>query len=380
MSRPYTEEQLRRATLRRQFPRIRGRGAAAVTELVRRIGPIQSQAPRAPFLGIAARLPGVNHAAIAEAFEMYRIVKGSNIRGTVHTSVPEQWRYLDAVTRHTLAGTWRGALGLCRRDVAEVRAEIERRVGGDWLLESDLTAHMTRWLAENESPESAALSEQSPGRFLLRGYSALVRRPSNDAWEKRSAWLLRYGPDLLGTDVVDPDRALAELARVHLAAFGPATRQDVAWWSGERLTRVDRAVARLGDEVTRRPGPDGAGYLDLAAPPRGGHPEPGVRLLPEFDALVVGYHPQGRTRFLDPAHVERIWNRANGMFAPPVLRDGRLVAIWRLVGSGRRRDLEVTPLPGETAPAEDELAGPAADATRALAVELRDLRVLSPAR
>jgi Winged helix DNA-binding domain len=375
VTRPYTLEQLRRATLRRQFPRVRGRGPAAVVELVRRIGPIQSQAPRAPFLGIAARLPGVDHAAIAAAFEAYDIVKGSNIRGTVHVSVREHFPLLDAVTRRTLETSWRKGLRLRRHEVDEVRGEIERWLGDEWRLESDLTDHMTVWLDSHESAESAAVSKESHGRFMLRGYSALIRRPSNGAWEKRSPWLLRHAPPLLGTAPVRPDEALRALARVHIASYGPSTRHDIAWWSGEGLTRVDAAVAALGDEVVARPGPGGATYLDLANPPRGGFPEPGPRLLPEFDALVLGYHPKGRTRFLDEAHVDWIWNRTNGIFSSAVLYRGQLVALWRLVGSGRRRDFEVWPLPGEVAPPEDEFVEPAIGLARALDVEIRALRM-----
>jgi Winged helix DNA-binding domain len=374
VTRPYTLEQLRRATLRRQFPRVRGRGPATVVELVRRIGPIQSQAPRAPFLGIAARLPGVDHAAIAAAFEAYDIVKGSNIRGTVHVSVREHFPLLDAVTRRTFEASWRNNLRLERTEPTDVRGEIERWIGDEWRLESDLGAHMTGWLAAHESEESAARSTETSGRFMLRGYSALIRRPSNDAWEKRSPWLLRYAPRLLGTPLVEPDDALTDLARIHIGAFGPSTRHDIAWWSGEGLTRVDAAIARLGDEIVDRPGPGGTTYLDLTDPPGGGHPDPGLRLLPEFDALVLGYHPKGRTRFLDPAHVERIWNRTNGVFSASVLHDGRLVALWRLLGAGRRRDVEVWPLPGEPMPPESELAGPVGDVGRALDVEIRDIR------
>lgn len=109
MSRPYTWAQLRGTTLRRQFPRVRGRDPGAVAELVGRVGPIQSQAPRAPFLGIVARIPGVDHTAIASAFESYDIVKASNLRGTVHVCAREHFPLLDAVTRRTLESTWRNA-------------------------------------------------------------------------------------------------------------------------------------------------------------------------------------------------------------------------------------------------------------------------------
>jgi len=61
---PYTWEQLARATLRRQFPAIRGRGRADVVELVRRVGPIQSQVVRSPFVAESARLPGASYGDI----------------------------------------------------------------------------------------------------------------------------------------------------------------------------------------------------------------------------------------------------------------------------------------------------------------------------
>jgi hypothetical protein len=377
LTRPYTLAQLRRATLRRQFPRVRGRGPKAVAELISRIGPIQSQAPRAPFLGLAARLPGVGHAAIADAFEAHDIVKGSNIRGTVHTCVREHFPLLDAVTRRTSEPGWRKVLGLRPDAVGAVRAEIVRWIGDEWRIESDLTAHVTEWLEQHESAETAALSRESSGRFMLRGYSALIRRPSRGGWEKRSPWLLRHGPLLLGTPEVDPDDALVALARIHIASFGPSTRHDIAWWAGEGLTRVDAAISTLGDEVVARPGPAGGTYFDLAAPPPGGSADPGVRLLPEFDALVTAYHPKGRTRFLDESHVEWIWNRANGVFSPAVLFEGRLVGVWRLVGNGRRRHVEVEPLPGESLPAEDAFVGPTDGVAAALDIEIGDLRLTS---
>jgi Winged helix DNA-binding domain len=377
LTRPYTLTQLRRASLRRQFPRVRRRGPKAVAELVGWIGPIQSQAPRAPFLGVAARLPGVGYAAIVDAFETHDIVKGSNIRGTVHTCVREHFPLLDAVTRRTSEPGWRKVLGLRPDAVGDVRAEIVRWVGDEWRLESDLTTHVTEWLTEHESAESAALSRESSGRFLLRGYSPLLRRPSRGGWEQRSPWLLRHGPPLLGTPEADPDDALVALARIHIASFGPSTRHDIAWWAGERLKRVDAALAALGADVVARPGPGGGTYFDLSDPPPGGSGDPGVRLLPEFDSLVLGYHPKGRTRFLDESHLDRIWNRANGTFSPTVLSEGRLVGLWRLVGNGRRRDLDVWPLPGESLPAENAFVEPVDGVAAALDVEIGDLRLTS---
>ena len=90
-----THDQLRLRALARQFPIISGRGSDTVVDLFRRVGPIQSQVPRAPFLTISSRLPGVSYETVCTLFESHRLVKTSNIRGTVHTSVAEQFGCLD---------------------------------------------------------------------------------------------------------------------------------------------------------------------------------------------------------------------------------------------------------------------------------------------
>jgi hypothetical protein len=83
VSRAWTWEQLAAATLKRQFPKVRGRGEKAVVDLVTRVGNRPSQVARSPFVTIASRLPAHPEDAITAAYESYAIVRGSNLRGTV---------------------------------------------------------------------------------------------------------------------------------------------------------------------------------------------------------------------------------------------------------------------------------------------------------
>src|SRR4029453_19342694 len=119
-----SDDELRRRTLRRQFPRISGHGPEAVLELFRRLGPVQSQVPRAPFLTISSRLPGVRYQTVWELFESHQLVKTSNIRGTVHSSTVEQFGWLDAVARVTRANQLRNMLKLERATPEQLAAEI----------------------------------------------------------------------------------------------------------------------------------------------------------------------------------------------------------------------------------------------------------------
>jgi hypothetical protein len=127
----------------------------------------------------------------------------------------------------------------------------------------------------------------------------------------------------------------------------------------------------------RLDGPGDEPYLDLAEPPEGEAPDD-VRLLPEFDALVVGYAGPGRTRFLRAEQLDAVWGRANGLYAPTVLADGRMVATWRVTGAARATRLEVVMLPGERPLTDDELAEPARALGSVLDVTVADVSVARP--
>jgi len=135
-------------------------------------------------------------------------------------------------------------------------------------------------------------------------------------------------------------------------------------------------VDALADEIVVRPGPNGLDYLDLVqAPVRSGDTDPGVRLLPEYDALLLAYDPAARDRFADREAVSYSSNRANGVHAPTVLVDGRLRGKWRLTRSGDSAVIEVETFPGERLLDPGELADQAGAVGAVLALSVTDVRV-----
>jgi hypothetical protein len=371
-----TLEDLAARTLARQFPAVAGQDGAAVVDLFGRLGPVQSQVPRSPFLTVASRLPGVDHATVCGLFESQQLLKTSSLRGTVHTSGREHYPWLDAVARRGRAGALRNQLKLRQVTPEELTAELEDHADAEWRTRTDLVAHGRAWLATHESEESAAAVTGTFAENLLWGHSGLLRRPKDGRWEKRTDVYHRRARALVPQlPYCSFAESLTALVRTYLRSLGPATRRDLAYFFGAGLGAVDAALSDLGEEVVRLPGPDDEDYVELAEPPPDAA-DPGVRLLPEFDALLVGFHGSHRTRFLEADQLDAVWAKVNGQFAPSVLHRGRLVATWRTVLRGSAATLEVTMLQRCAPLSEDQLSAPVAALSRVLDLAVEDVRVL----
>jgi hypothetical protein len=375
-----TNDQLRLRTLRKQFPAIPGRGPAAIMDLFRRLGPIQSQVPRSPFLTISSRLPGASYHTVCELFESHQLVKTSNIRGTVHSSVPEQFAWLDAVARRTRGAQLRRVLKLQQVTPEQLAAEIEAFASVNWQPRPEIVAHARAWLTERQT-DGAVNAPDVLSDSLLWGHSGLLRRPRDTRWEKRTDIFHQRARSLL-PDLAEYgfDEALTQLTRVHLGSYGPALREDLAFFFGTGLGAVDAALRGLGDEVIHLRGPNDEDYLDLADAANSGTSDPGLRLLPEYDGLLVGYHGRHRTRFLTEQQLPKVWAKVNGLFSPVVLYGGRLVASWKTITKSRRTDIEVTMLDPHPVLADDLFTDAVAATEQALDLKVTDLRIRPPLR
>jgi hypothetical protein len=136
------------------------------------------------------------------------------------------------------------------------------------------------------------------------------------------------------------DQALAEVVRHYLHAYGPATSQQFAQWlSAPRRWAADlfashgeelRPVEIEGAEAWLLVGDD---PLEPGAVPRG------LRLLPYFDAYVVGSHPRERV-FPGPAG-ERALSSGQAGTVQVMTVGGTVAGVWHQKRSGRKVELRV---------------------------------------
>lgn len=123
--------------------------------------------------------------------------------------------------------------------------------------------------------------------------------------------------------------AEATLALRWLRAYGPASPDDLRWWTGWTARQTKRALEQ-DDVVACRldDGEPGVVLADDVEPI--GVAAPWVALLPALDATPMGWK---RRDFYLGAHAERLFD-VNGNVAPTVWADGRIVGGWTRRPSG----------------------------------------------
>lgn len=145
---------------------------------------------------------------------------------------------------------------------------------------------------------------------------------SRPTWARTATWL---GED----PVVPPEReARAELVRRWLAAFGPATADDVKWWLGSTVAAVRAALADVGAVEVDLYGEPGIALPDDLEPVAA--PEPAAALLPGLDPTTMGWYR--RDWYLGP-HRPQIFD-SNGNGGMTAWWDGRIVGGWSQTADG----------------------------------------------
>ena len=136
----------------------------------------------------------------------------------------------------------------------------------------------------------------------------------------------RLGPP----SALERDTALAELARRYLCAYGPASPEDMAAWSGLGLTEARKGWHLIAEELSEVDVASGQKMWALRSQDVRLRPAGFVRLLPGFDNYLLGH--RSRDFAVSPSHAREV-HPGGGMLRAVVLVDGRAVATW----SSRRR-------------------------------------------
>ena len=332
--RTLTLRELNRATLARQL--LLRRHRLSSTKAIERVAGIQAQWPPSPYLGLWSRVEGFRPDDLVRAIARRHVVKATLMRTTLHL--------VTAADYLAYGGIYRGSR------IRDLRRQLEAfGEEADFAREGERLATLAAERARTR-PELLALlglprlriEDRSPWLlwYGLAAHAGLVNGPESSVWRSHTAGGT-YVParTWLGADAASGDAAAAHLVRSYLAAFGPASRADIAQWSGMARSVVDRGLAGL--ELRRFRDERGRELYDLPrAPLPSAETAAPARLLPRFDNLVLSH--DDRRRVLSDEHRAAVIER--GEVRATFLVDGFVAGTWTLEG-GRVRLRPFAPLP-----------------------------------
>jgi hypothetical protein len=312
--------ELNRALLERQL--LLERRKLGMQQAVERICAIQAQWPQSPYIALWTRVTGFRKEQLTRALEQLKVVKSQLFRITLHISSARDYPYYAAVWLPSARDT---TPGIDRKKVGQ----LSRRVK---------TLAMSGPVTHEEIADLAA-HEMGGFRWRTRTLTPLVHLLPSGTWSHYGRAQLRAMETVLGVELPSREEGAERLVRRYLAAFGPATQEDLLRFAGVRVGDVRAGLdnvplRRFRDERGRR-------LLDL---PRAPLPDPEaaapVRFLPKWDSSILAYAPPERTRIL-PDQFRTTVIKPNGDVAPTVLIDGFVAAKWEI---DRKGSLKIEPL------------------------------------
>ncbi len=319
--------------------------ATSAADVAAAVCGVHAQIITAAELSIGQRLAGADRDDVRAAlWETRELVKTFGPRGTVHllptedlprwtgalAAVPRPLPSFDPSVRlapaqldEVVAGIG-AVLADAELTIDELDAALADEVGG-WAVERCMPAFQELWPRWRQAVDTAA------NRGVLCFGPVRNRKVT---YTSPQLWSPGFAP-------APGPAAVTWLARSYLRSYGPARPEHFAQWLGVAkpwaVTLFETLTSAGEIEPVGQAGWVVAG--DTAFPsdaPRG------LRLLPYFDAYVVGSHPRDHV-FPGAAAARAQARRQAGNF-PVLLLDGMVGGVWHQKRSGRYVDVTVEPL------------------------------------
>jgi hypothetical protein len=294
------------------------------------------------YLSAAARVTGFRLTDLdAELYGKRSVVRLRCMRGMAYIEPLDLLPVLFACTGEAPDKTLRRVgkySGLGEAGVLALAERVEQVMAG----RPPMTVREIRTALGADAPPGAKEALQFTVGMLGRT-GRIVRAEVRGSWRSDN-YAYALWADWVGAPVaeIDPAPARAELARRYLRAFGPATADDLKWWSGWTKRDTVAALADLGDEVTpvSLDGEVGSGGVvdrawvltaEMAALTGEAGPVHSVRLLPVWDTYLMAYgaSPAGRARQVSGADYPKVWDKS-GNGTSTVIVDGVAAGVWEL--------------------------------------------------
>jgi hypothetical protein len=307
-------------------------GDLSTVEVVRRLGGVQSQVASSAELAVRVRRATSRAGEVSQALAEGRLIKTWAMRGALHLLTPEEggaFLSMLAAGRSWELPSWQRYFGMQTKHWDRMRTVVREALAAKPLTREELIAAI---VAERELSHLGDELRSGWGTLFkpLAFQGDLCYGPS------QGSRVTFTRPDLASAawaGVPEPDDAAPSVIRAYLAAYGPATSDQIRNWLARGRVSIRRLrgwVAALGDQLAEVDVDGDAAWvraedLDGLAAAR---PGTAVRLLPGFDAYVLG--PGTDDGRIVTAARRAAVSRQSGWISPVVVDGGVVAGIWKL--------------------------------------------------
>lgn len=317
-------------------------------EAVRWFGAVQAQDFFASMWAIGQRMKKAVEADVEKAIADKEIVRSYPMRGTLHFVPPEDLRWmLKLMTPRIIsksAKLYRDA-SLNAAVFKKSASIFERALQG----ENQLTREeMYEVLEDNKIATKNYRGLHILGHLSQEGLLCFgPRKGKQQTFVLLDEWIPQHA-------AITRDDALAKLTLNYFTGHGPASLQDLVWWSGLTVADIKAGIEMVKSKLQEEEF-DGVTYYSSQGVRSKKFPD--ALLLPVYDEYTVAY--KDRDLLLDEKAVKSLKKMNNLVFTNTVVVDGVVVAVWRRTIKKEKTIIEVNPLITPTS-AQKEKIGEAA--------------------
>jgi len=283
-----------------------------------------------------------------------RLIRSWFMRNTVHIMPLRLAHIARAALRDSLVSEW--DRWTVKTGSKESPVSWEKYYGGVLEALKDGSLSMSEILDNIEmGKDEKRLLHRVVREMSLKGlvYNAAPRGKWYHDAEHTYADAQRWAPCTERHDAVE---AREELLLRYLRGYGPASAQDFAYWTGMKVADAKHAFqgVRQAMAEVHAEGHKGELYAlkDDLPELETAEPEPSLRLLPKFDALIMGH--RDKTRIMGEEARRRVF-LPKAEVSATVLLNGMVDGVWSIKRSGDVWRLDLSLFEGLNREAEEML-------------------------
>lgn len=289
-------------------------------DVVAWLGAVQAQDYLGSLWAIALRTNNATEKDIEQAIIRKEIIRTWPMRGTLHFVAAEDIKWMLALmTPRVLRNS------AFRRKNLEIDDEVLEKSKRLCIKALQGGKQLTR-LAMYQVLEAGGIHTSGQRGLHIFGHLAQIGVLCFGVREGKQPTLTLLDEWAPHAKSLPKDEAVATLVYRYFTSHGPATVQDLMWWSGLTTSEIKEGIAMNSSKLASET-MNNKTYWFSKDIPNIQSDNDAVYLLPAFDEYVVSY--KDRSDVLQTIHKQHINPGNNGMLSPTIVSNGQVIGTWK---------------------------------------------------